>query len=77
MHRHDAHGAAARALLARKRCGRNLGGGKPEVKLRGGTGSAEAEVYEGLCANRWGTQIRLEQERIGFGHVCRALQELA
>ena len=38
---------------------------------------AEAEVYEGLCSNRWGTQVRLEQERIGFGHVCRALQELA
>lgn len=32
--------------------------------------------YEGLQANLWGNQVRLEQERVGFAHVCRTLEHL-
>lgn len=36
----------------------------------------ERRVYEGLRDNLWGEQVRLEQERIGFSHVCRTLKRL-
>jgi hypothetical protein len=35
----------------------------------------ERSLYEDLAANRFGTRVRLEQERIGFGWVERALQK--
>ena len=35
----------------------------------------ESSVYEGLCQNRWGQMIRLEQERIPFSHVQRVLAD--
>lgn len=35
----------------------------------------ERALYEDLAANRLGTRVRLEQERIGFGWVERALRE--
>ena len=38
--------------------------------------SDEKMVYEGLRDNLWGEQVRLEQERIGFSHVCRTLERL-
>ena len=38
--------------------------------------SDERMVYEGLRDNLWGEQVRLEQERIGFSHVCRTLERL-
>lgn len=38
--------------------------------------SAEARVYAGLCANTWGEQVRLEQERISWAFLCRALARL-
>ena len=36
----------------------------------------ERMVYEGLRDNLWGEQVRLEQERVGFSHVCRTLKRL-
>ena len=36
----------------------------------------ERMVYEGLRDNLWGEQVRLEQERVGFSHVCRTLERL-
>lgn len=36
----------------------------------------EAGVYEGLCANTWGDQVRLEQERLSWDCVRRALAML-
>ena len=38
--------------------------------------SDENMVYEGLRDNLWGEQVRLEQERVGFPHVCRTLERL-
>jgi hypothetical protein len=32
-------------------------------------GEAERAVYEGLCGGRWGTAVRLEQERIGWDYA--------
>ena len=36
----------------------------------------ERGVYEGLRDNLWGEQVRLEQERVGFSHVCKTLKRL-
>lgn len=37
----------------------------------------ETIVFEGLCEDRWGDKLRLEQERIGFAWLSRALAALA
>lgn len=34
---------------------------------------AEGTLFQGLRDNRWGENVRLEQERIAFGHVRRAV----
>ncbi len=36
----------------------------------------ERSVYEGLVSNLWGEGVRLEQERIGYDHVCRTVERL-
>jgi hypothetical protein len=36
----------------------------------------EREVYEDLRCGRLGARVRLEQERIAFGHIARALAGL-
>ena len=36
----------------------------------------EKDVYKDLCQNRWGDRVRLEQERIGFNVVKKALEKL-
>jgi hypothetical protein len=30
---------------------------------------AERAIYDGLCGDRWGPAVRLEQERIGWGYA--------
>jgi len=37
----------------------------------------EASLYETLIADRLGERVRLEQERIGFGWVSRAIERVA
>jgi hypothetical protein len=37
---------------------------------------AEREVFEGLCAQRWGHHVRLEQKRIPWDRVLAALLAL-
>ncbi len=37
--------------------------------------SAERELYEGLLTQRWGAQLRLEQERLGYSWVATRLSE--
>lgn len=39
--------------------------------------SAEADVFAGLVGDRWAPALRLEQERIGFGWMRAALEQLA
>ena len=38
---------------------------------------AEREVFEGLQQNRWGTRVRLEQERIAWDYAWKAILSLA
>jgi hypothetical protein len=38
--------------------------------------AAEQSVYQSIRQGRWGRNIRLEQERIPWGDVWRALQSL-
>jgi len=37
----------------------------------------EIEVYEGLLGNRWGKQVRIEQERISWPEASALLREWA
>ena len=37
----------------------------------------EQDVFEALVADRFGVRVRLEQERVGYGWVTRALETLA
>jgi hypothetical protein len=36
----------------------------------------EHELYEQLCNNHWGTQVRLEQEKISFGTLLEYLENI-
>ena len=38
-----------------------------------GLTAPERAVYEGLCANRWGERVRLEQERIAWPAALEAI----
>lgn len=37
---------------------------------------SELEVFNGLRADKWGSRVRLEQERIGFGYLQRKIAEI-
>lgn len=47
-----------------------------KVAVPEGLTGEELAVYTGLLTNRWGTQVRLEQERIAWGHALRELARI-
>ncbi len=49
---------------------------RPETRPLTWLSDAENTVYDQLRLNHWGEHVRLEQERIGFGHVRQALDRL-
>lgn len=48
---------------------------KPEHRKLEKLTTAEQALYKDLCSNRFAPTLRLEQERIGFNWVCRALEQ--
>jgi hypothetical protein len=50
--------------------------GEPHREMLTRLSPAEGALYADLREGRLGTGVRLEQERIAFGHLERALAEL-
>ena len=49
---------------------------QPEIRELPRLTAEERVLYENLCQNRYGAQVRLEQERIGFDWMQKALDGL-
>jgi len=49
---------------------------QPETANLARLNAEESALYDQLRHNHWGNRVRLEQERIGFDDLCRALRVL-